>query len=190
MNRKFVPSASSPNSRGPILRVGYLGQSLMVNRHILNVANTFYGFGLLLGIPSLAGTLYFGFAALRLYLATPVPRAPQGSSAQNSGLDLLDMAIRATGAVFGFIGAVGDAVVRGLAVASVAILLLSLTLLFTSRGLHAHAGWARLVAGLVLTFLLLVALLALLSSGSKSLIALLLASGSCYGLWALWRGFA
>jgi hypothetical protein len=162
----------------------------MANRHILYVANAFYGVALLLGIPSLAGTLYFGLAALRSYLATPASSSSPPTGGSNSALDLLDLAVRSAGAVFGFIGAVGDAVIRGLAIASAAVLLLSLTLLFTSRGLQAHAGWARVVAGMVLVFLLLATLLALASSGSKSLTALILASGSSYGLWALWKGFA
>ena len=40
-----------------------------------------------------------------------------------------------------------------------------------------------------LQVLFLIALLALVSSGSRGLFALLLASVSGYGLWALWRGF-
>lgn len=60
----------------------------------------------------------------------------------------MNLAMRATGAVLGLIGAVGDVVVRGLAVASAAVLPVSLTLLYTGRGLHAQAGWARVVAGL------------------------------------------
>jgi hypothetical protein len=46
----------------------------MVNRHILIVANGFYTFALLLGLPSLVSSLYFGFAVLRMYLASPAPR--------------------------------------------------------------------------------------------------------------------
>ena len=161
----------------------------MGNPHILNVARAFKGISLLLGIPSLAATLYFGFAAITLYLSTPAKRSAPPQASGNSALDLLDMAARAAGAAFGFIGAVGDAVVRGLAIASLAVLLFSLTLFFTSRGLQAHAGWARVVGGMMLTVLFLIALLALVSSGSRGLFALLLASVSGYVLWALWRGF-
>ncbi len=175
---------------GPILQFGRLGPSLMVNRHIVYVANAFYGLGVLFGLPSLAGTVFFGLAALRLYLAGPAASVTPASGGSNSGVDLILLAARAAGAVFGFIGAIGDAVVRGLAVASVAVLLLSLTLLFTGRGLHAHAGWARVVAGLMLTCLLLLGLLGLLSIQSRGLFAMLLTSASGYGLWALWRGFA
>ena len=70
------------------------------------------------------------------------------------------------------------------------MLLLSLILFFTGRGLHAHAGWSRVVAGLMLTCLLLVGLLGLLSIQSRGLFALMLTSAGGYGLWALWRGFA
>ncbi|MEP6536248.1 MAG: hypothetical protein ABJF23_13060 [Bryobacteraceae bacterium] len=162
----------------------------MGNPHILYVARAFNGVALLLGIPSLAATLYFGFAAVSLYLSTPAKGATPSAVSANSAIDLLTMAARAAGAVFGFLGSMGEAVIRGLAAASLAVLIFSLTLFFTSRGLQAHAGWARGTAGVILTLVFLAAMLALLSSGSKSLLALLLASCSGYGLWALWKGFA
>jgi hypothetical protein len=165
----------------------------MATRNIAILANAFYGWAALLGIPSLLGTLYFGFVSLQLYLATPTPRPVAPVEASNSALALLDLATRTISGIFGFLGAVGDAVARGLAVASILMLCVSATLYFIGRGLYAHAGWARGAAGLVLFVLLCVALLMALSAGPKglsSLIGLLLAFCSGWGLWTLWRGFA
>jgi len=170
-----------------------LGPWVKVIRQIGILANVFYGWAALLGLPSLIGSLYFGFVALRLYSAAPAPRAPAPVDTTNSGLALLDLTTRAVSGIFGFIGAVGDAVARGLAVASILVLCLSITLYFIGRGLHAHAGWARGAAGLILFVLFCVALLMALSAGPKglaSLIGLLLGTYSAYGIWILWRGFA
>jgi hypothetical protein len=164
----------------------------MVNRHIVIVANGFYGFAVLLGLPSLAGALFFGPAALRAYLAAPPPRSTAVSSDSGHLITAVDVATRTISAVFGFIGAMSDAVARGLAVASIAILLFSVSLYFIGRGLHAHAPWARVASLTVMIGMLLVAAFMRMLAGGNifgSTIGMALGISGCYGLWALWRGF-
>jgi hypothetical protein len=96
-------------------------------------------------------------------------------------------------ATFGFIGAIGDAVARGLAAAFVFALCIAITMYFIGRGLHSQAGWSRIAAGFFMVVFFLIGALMSLSAGPKglgSLLGLALASGGAYGLWTLWKGFA
>src|SRR6266404_3692019 len=107
----------------------------MPNRHIAILANGFYGLAAALGLPSLIGSLYFGFVALRLYMATPAPRSAGPIDSSNSLTSALDLTTRMLSAIFGFIGAVGDAVARGLTAAFVFVLCIAITMFFIGRGL-------------------------------------------------------
>jgi hypothetical protein len=170
-----------------------MGPQLMVNRHIPIVANAFYTLALLLGLPSLVASLYFGFAVLRMYLASPAPRPNASAESSSVIITAVDVITRTASVVFGFLGAVGEGIARVATAVSVFVLLISLTLFITGRGLHAHAAWARWVAGLAMFLVLLVSAMLTLSAGPKglgSLIALTITSCSLYALWALWRGFA
>src|SRR5689334_19035134 len=141
----------------------------MPNRHIAILANGFYSAAAALGLPSLIGSLYFGFVALRLYIATPAPRATAPVDTSNSLTSALDVTTRILSAIFGFIGAIGDAVARGLAAAFVFVLCIAITMYFIGRGLHAQAGWSRVAAGFFMVVLFLIGALMSLSAGQKGL---------------------
>jgi hypothetical protein len=84
----------------------------MVNRHIPIVANAFYTLALLLGLPSLIGSLYFGFAVLRMYLASPAPRPAASAESSSAIITAVDVITRTVSVVFGFLGIIGEGIAR------------------------------------------------------------------------------
>jgi len=162
---------------------------MTMNPNIPKLANAFYALSALIGIPSLLGTLYFGWTVIQMKMVAPSSTS-RPSTDSNVAVDVVNVITRTASAVFGFLGAIGEGVAKGLAAVSVVLLLLSLLFYFTGRGLHAQAGWARAVAMLIMIVMLLISLLFSSASGAKNPIALLLLAFSVFGVWTLWRGFA
>ncbi len=163
-----------------------------MNPHIQTVAKAYQLIALVLGLPSLVGTLYFGAGAVRGLLAGRV-EAYQPTGSNDNMVRIFDGILKVVHGVGGFLVGIGQAIVNGLAIASITLLLFSTALFFVGRGLSQGQGWARICSMVCMGVVGLVSLLALLSVGRSStiaLLALLVCAGSGYALWALWQGFA
>ena len=162
-----------------------------MNGQMTLVANGFYGVAALLGVPSLCVTLLYACYRIRLWMA-PAPAESSLDSVKNPDaiLMMLQGIAKTVGAVAGGLGSVGKFIFGVMASVSVVMLCLGVVFFFVGRGLHAHESWARIVAGLLATFSLLVALLSCLTfRGSLLVFALGLAGASGYAIWTLWKGF-
>jgi hypothetical protein len=163
-----------------------------MNPHIQTVAKAYQLIALVLGLPSLIGTLFFGAGALRGLLAGRVA-AYQSSGSNDQMMRIFDGILKAVHGVGGFLLGIGQAIVNGLAILSLTVLLFSTALFFLGRGLNQGQGWARNCAMACMGVVGLVSLLAWLSVGRTStiaLLALMVCAGCGYALWALWQGFA
>lgn len=151
------------------------------------VASGFQAAGLILGIPSLLAVVFFGGSAILLWRMTP-----EVSSGPHAGPSLVNYLVdgaRVLGKIFGFFGAVGQAVFTILACIALVVLLFAVLCFFTGRGLHDQAAWARIVAMLISAVTLLIAALGILST--RRIPGLILfgpfAAASGYALLALLR---
>ncbi len=164
-----------------------------MNSHITLVANGFYGAAALLGIPSLCITLLYACYRLRLWIA---PAAQADSSLDHvknpdAILMMLQGIAKTFGVIAGGLGSLGKFIFGVIASASVAMLGVAIVCFLVGRGLHAHENWARIAAGLLAAFSLLVGLLSCLTfRGPILAVAFGLASASGYAIWILWKGFA
>ncbi len=152
-------------------------------RHLTLVTNGFFGTSFLVGIPSLLAFFYFAFATLRLYLAKLPPlHRPASPDTLIRGIEwgayLLGKTASALGALGFFISVMMTA-------ATAALVLFSVLLFFTARGLEAHHAWAR-TSGFCLMGLVLFPSLGIFLSGAR-MPGLLLSAASIYGIAALWR---
>ena len=164
--------------------------AVSTDRHLPIVANAFYALSAVLGVPALAGCLFAGFSAFRLHVnETPelgTSRSPDGA------IRLLETGAHVVGKAFQFMGAVGEAIIIGIAIVLFFVSLLAVVMFFTGRGLHRRQGWAKIFASLFAFWLLLTSVVSFLSLGrsAMSLLPLLATSASVYALWALWRRLA
>lgn len=151
------------------------------------VATGFQTAGWILGIPSLIAVLFFGGSAITLKMMTP-PDSPGGHAGPSLVNYLVDGA-RLLGKVFGFLGAVGQAVFTFIACIALAVLLFGILCYATGRGLLNNAAWARVTAMLISAITLLIATLGILST--RRIPGLLFfgpfAAAGGYALWALLR---
>ena len=154
-------------------------------RHLTLVTNGFLATSCLLGVPSLIGFLYFGSNALRLLLMKPAPiHTPQSSDTLIRGLE---WGAYAFAKAFSVLGAFGQWVVTLLSLAAAAVLVFSVALFFTARGLQAHQEWARAMAISLSVLVLLPSLLAALSAGGGRVTAWVPIAASSYAIGVLWR---
>jgi hypothetical protein len=163
-----------------------------MNPNIETVARAYQLIAMVLGLPSLIGTLYFGAGALRGLLAGRAA-AYQSSGSNDNMMRIFDGILKVVHGVGGFLAGIGQAIVNGLAIVSLTLLLLSVAFFFLGRGLHHGLAWARVCSMICMTVVGLISLLAWLSTGRASMIgllSLLICAGCGYALWALWRGFA
>jgi hypothetical protein len=153
------------------------------------IVTCFYGASALLGLPALAGAVFFGWGAISIKLAGSSPR-PRSSGSSDILIRMLEGAVRVIGAGGEFLSGLALGIMTGLAVASLALLGFAVALFFTGRGLLAGSAWARLVATLLMVVLFGASALAFLSISDAPwrLGSAAVLGASVYVLWALWRG--
>lgn len=128
--------------------------------------------GLVCGLPALGGTLYFGSLAVAAWRSPPPASAPPAAP-DHSLFGLLESGLRTFTAGAELLGGIADAIVAALALLSLAVLLFSLALYVTGRGLGADRLWARPAAwAMLLTGAGLAALSAIAFDGTPRLAAL------------------
>ena len=144
-----------------------------------------------LGIPSLATTLLYAGYRIQLWLAPSSTASSFGNVSNPDGiLLLLEGITRAVGSLAAVCRFVEKFVFGGIAVVAFGILVIAVAFFFVGRGLQAHQDWARLMAGLVMTGLVLAAVLSVTSiRGPWVLLSFGVTAAGLYNLWALWRGF-
>ena len=152
------------------------------------VASGFQTFGLVLGIPSLLAVLFFGGSAIALKLMTPED-TPLGGHPGPSLVNYLVDGVRILGKIFGFLGAVGQAIFTIIACVALGVLLFAVLCFFTGRGLQDNAVWARVTAMGISGVTLLIAALGILSTRRVPGLIFFgpFAAASGYALWALLR---
>jgi hypothetical protein len=125
-------------------------------RHVKIVANGFRATGLLLGAVSLVSLFMFG-GSLFLVGRQPPPPPSHPLDIQTYGLvGLLQNGAIGLGHALNFLGTLGLWLGVLIAVVSLVVLVVASLLFFIGRGVAAHAGWARIAAGLCAGFALLV----------------------------------
>jgi hypothetical protein len=119
-----------------------------------------------IGIPSLVSTIYFGWGALQIHLLHPGPLPPAtgGSSALGQ---LMETGGRLVGGLFQLFGNLGEWFVIVISAASLMMFLFAVVLWFTADGLAEGKVWARVVA--VFCGLGLLALVALVGAVRSNL---------------------
>jgi hypothetical protein len=163
-----------------------------MNEQVVSIAKGFRVTGIAFGLPSLVAFLYFGVGWLTMRLH-PSPPASSNPVDLNSPVGLLEGGARLVGGAFRVLGGIAEGIMAGLAVASLCILIFSGALLLTGRGLGAQAGWARVVACLLMGLSTLVSGLIFLSvtrRGLLGMLALCVSLMSGWALWTLWKKFA
>jgi len=155
------------------------------------VANGFYALAALLGVPSLCVTLLYASYRVRLWMAPALTESSLDSVKNPDAILMMLQGIAKTiGAIAGGLGSLGKFIFGVMASVSVVMLCLGVLFFFVGRGLHAHENWARIVAGLLATFSLLVGLLSCLTfRGPLLVFGIGLAAMSGYAIWTLWNGF-
>jgi hypothetical protein len=108
-------------------------------------AYLFRALALGVGIPSLASTLYFGWASIQLRLNDPGPLPPSTGSS-NQLLSLIETTARAAGSIFQWLGNLGEWLVTIVFAISLIAFLFALLLWFTATGLAQGKLWARITA--------------------------------------------
>jgi len=154
------------------------------------VANAFYVVAAMLGLPSLLGMIFSIVFGIRLWL---MPAPPTNAPVKNPDaiIMMLEGITRAIGMGAGFFSGVGKVMVGVIGTVSIVTLIFAVTFFYTGRGLQAHSGWARGMAGVLLAGLLIISLFALLSMRMPiRLLPAAFAATAVYGLWTLWRGYA
>jgi hypothetical protein len=165
------------------------GSPPAMNRHLLIVAGGFYVAASAIALPALPGFLYFGLGAVRLRMLTPAP-STAASTSPDAMIGMIEMFARILGSLFRFAGAAGQWMMTALAALFFLALLVAGTLFFTGRGLQVHAGWARVLATLLLSGMLLVSLGGMLSLRRGLFPALAPMAAACiYAIWVMLRRF-
>lgn len=161
-----------------------------MTRHAHAVAVLFQVAAWLLGLPSAAVFVSFGFAAARLHLwpSTGV----QGNVTGNDLITMLVSGARIFGRLFEMFSGAAKWAFTAIAVAALAIVSAAVILFMTARGIEAGRGWAR-AAGIVCALLpLLISVLGLLAGPRPLTVTLCFATVcvSIYVIWALMARFA
>lgn len=162
-----------------------------MHRPVALVANAFYVVAAMVGLPSAISFLFFGFAAIRLHLLSPVPNHAPSSRSSDTLVRLIEIVGSVIGGAFRMVGSAGQFIVNAVVAVSFVLLIGAGAMYFIGRGLHAHQLWARIVGLLVLLGFFLCSTLAALSF-RRVLFPLFgaVVAASVYGIWALWRRFS
>jgi hypothetical protein len=120
---------------------------MMVNTREL-VARLYLGISMVLGIPSGIVFLFTAWDAVRIHMLMPAKSSPS-SPTGNLIVDGLVAGASLIGKAFWFAGAVGEWVLRAVALAAFLIAAVAAVLFVIGRGLHAGRTWARVLGILV-----------------------------------------
>ncbi len=156
----------------------------------LFVARLFSWTALVVGVPSMVATLYFGGCALLLWMQKPVVNTSVDAKASDSLVNVVVQLAGFAGKALTVFGGLVEGIIQGLAIASFSCLVFAGMLYLTGRGLAADAMWAKVVGSGLMLILLLVSGLGTmtLTLGLSRVVPLMLLVLSIYTLWAIWRG--
>jgi len=154
------------------------------------IANSFYVASASFALPSAAVLVMYSVYRVQLWVS-PSPEETSFPKNPDAILLILQGIVRAVSGTASVLGRVGSFLFNGLAMISVLALVFAFVLFLTGRGLHAHQGWSRGVAGIITSGLFLVSFLSLMSiRGPLVLLPAVLAATSFVATWSVWRGFA
>ncbi len=157
-----------------------------MNRNLMMVAKGMYTLAAVLGLPSLLGTVLFGWFALQMHLASPATNAKPGPVSSDALIGTAQQIFRAAGSAIGFFGSVVEGLATGLAVACAIVFVFAIGMYFTGRGVANHETWARILGILFAVLLLLVSSAGMLIGGRiGATAALAMAVMSGYSFWIL-----
>jgi hypothetical protein len=160
-----------------------------MNPHLSHLATAFEVAAAVLAAPSLLGL------SLCVFVRLTARRAKADDSLSSvKNPDAILLMLRGITGLFGLagglVGGAANVFFKGVAVASLVLLTLSVVLFLTGRGLHARRDGARVAGALVMGVCLFPSLLCLLTPRRRiRLLGIVATSASGYGLWALWNGF-
>lgn len=162
-----------------------------MNPQLIHLGSAFYIAAGVLGVPAIVFLVIDGVRRLRAKLT---PKVDSSFPVKNPDAILLMLGgiIKGVGAIARVMGFVGSILANVLAVVSVGALGLSIILFLTARGLQAGETWARVVAGLLMSLVFLIALAAIASSstrrGFRWVIPLLILIVSGFAVRIVWNG--
>ncbi len=163
-----------------------------MNRHLQILSKAFFIVAAVVGIPALAGSLFFGTTVIRGNMLAPKAHpAALPAKTGDTAIDVVQDTAHAVGGLFDFFGGIAEAVIIGLAIASLCFLAFSVIVFFTGRGIRARQLWARWVGFLLMASTGLVSLFGILAAGRGlfGLVAAALLAGSGYAIWVLVKCF-
>jgi hypothetical protein len=164
-----------------------------LDRNLLIVANGFRIVGSLLGIPSLPFCLWLTWGLIDIASVKPDKASLNSSDTTSIGRDgiiaLVAGFAKGMGKAFEFATEATTFAMRILDVAAAALTLVGACLFLTGRGLIVHAAWARIVAGVGASGILLASFLTLTSLRRGGTFALIPMGLTIYVLWVLVRRF-
>jgi hypothetical protein len=153
-------------------------------RDIAKLGLAFQAFGALLGLPSLAG---LAFSIWQLVTLRDPSR--EAGASRESAADAVGIVLHAAASALKFAGEVAGFFFALFALMCIAVLILSVFLLFIGRALQKGRDWARYPATLILSLVSFWA--GLLFAGSvpdpSSILPLVFGALGLYGLSILWR---
>lgn len=158
----------------------------------LLVVKLFYWSSLLVGLPSMIGSVFFGGYALLLSMQKPVTNTSANAKVSDSLVNVIVQMAGFAGKVLSVFGDIVEGIIRGLAFASFCGLVFAGMIFLTGRGLAGNAMWAKVVgSGLMLVMLLVSGLGSLTPAfGLIRLLSFVLFGLSGYSIWMIWRGVA
>ncbi len=158
----------------------------------LLVVKLFYWVSLLVGIPSMIGSAFFGGFSLLLWLQKPVTNTSADAKVSDSLVNVIVVMAGIAGKVLSLFGDIVEGFVRGLAIASFCGIVFAGMLYLTGRGLAGNAMWAKLAGSALMVLLVAISGLGTLTPvlGPFRVLSLLLLGLSLYSLWIIWRGVA
>lgn len=154
----------------------------------LLLSRGFQALAWILGLPALAGTVFFGGSALLLWWAGPRSAAAGSGSSGDGMVDVILGIGRLFGMFFRFLGVAGNVLVLALFAVFIVALAGAGLLFWIGSSLPAGGVTARLAAGVVLAIAGLVGGITMMS-GRRSLWSIgggLLLAACGYGLWLAW----
>lgn len=156
-----------------------------MNAHGTALVWLHYGLSGIVGLPAVAGILFSGWQLFDSW-RHPLPPLPQVDNTDGM-TQIITGTARGVGMVMRPLAELGEFAMRGLLLVSVAMVVFSLVLYFTGRGLQGGAGWARLISGVAFGGMTAVGLVACLAGARVWGASVVLIGG--YGLWAVASGF-
>lgn len=152
------------------------------------VAEIFCGAGALLTMASAVALTLYGIFRWRTAFATS--HAVSAVKNPDAVLLLLEGISRAILAIAALVGMVGRVVLAGMTVVATLVLLFGISLFLVGQSLQAHAGWARIMAAVLVALIELPAMLGTLSlRGSPRYVAAFIAFTGALILHSLWNGY-